>query len=77
MQTRINAVISLLRNRQRSSGGFCFWPGADEGAAFPSLYVMHFLIECRQLGFTVPRDMLSRGEVYLRDFGYRQANGLR
>ena len=76
MQARINAVISLLRNRQLSSGAFCFWPGADEGAAFPSLYVMHFLIECRQLGFTVPRDMLSRGEVYLRDFGYRQANGL-
>ena len=76
LQQRIDVLISRLRQRQRSDGAFTFWPGSREAAPFPSLYVMHFLLETRQFGFTVPRDMLARGEDYLRQIAYQSTSDL-
>jgi len=58
-------LVNKLSERQLSSGGFSFWPGGTHVADFPSVYVMHFLIESSQSGFSVPDDMLERGKGYL------------
>lgn len=61
-------AISKLRGRQQSDGGFAFWPGSSRSASYPSIYVMHFLIEARDLGYPVPNDMMERGAAYLDNY---------
>ncbi|WP_155317283.1 alpha-2-macroglobulin [Desulfosarcina alkanivorans] len=79
---RFSVLMDRLRERQLADGGFSFWPGGRIAADFPSVYVMHFLIESRELGYTVPADMLRRGTDYLdevasRDTGDLAAAGVR
>ncbi len=65
---QLSLVIDKLRERQLMSGGFSFWPGHHETAEFPSVYVMHFLIEAQSLGYSIPQDMISRGKYFLQDY---------
>lgn len=65
---RFATLIARLRERQLANGGFCFWPGGSAVAEFPSVYVMHFLLEVRELGYAVPDDLMTRGRDYLRDY---------
>ena len=65
---RFEVLIQSLRERQLSSGGFCFWPGGGSVAEFPTVYTLHFLIEAQDLGYPVPQDLLARGRDYLREF---------
>jgi hypothetical protein len=76
VRARFEHLIKKLRERQLSSGGFNFWPGGSDVAEFPSVYVMHFLIESQELGFNVPRDLMTRGRDYLRNYAHRKADGL-
>jgi hypothetical protein len=75
-QARFATLIARLRERQLANGGFCFWPGGSEVAEFPSVYVLHFLLEVRELGYVVPDELLSRGRDYLRDYVGNQSNNL-
>ncbi|MFT5543887.1 MAG: hypothetical protein ACI97K_001386 [Glaciecola sp.] len=64
-----NEVISKLAQRQNYAGGFSYWQNANNsGSDYDvSLYVMHFLIEAKDLGYSVPQDMLQAGVRYLDD----------
>ena len=76
MQTHFAHVIDKLRERQLSDGGFSFWPGGQNTADYPTIYVMHFLIEASESGYPVPVDMLDRGKDYLSSYVGRSANSL-
>lgn len=67
VKAHFSHLIDKLRERQTSDGGFVFWPGQSYSAVYPSIYVMHFLLEAREQGFPVPTDMLRRGKSYLED----------
>ena len=69
-------LIDKLRERQQGDGGFEFWPGHNRSANYPSIYVMHFLLEASEQGFPVPADMQQRGRDYLRDFAAQPATSL-
>ena len=58
-------TIALLRPRQNADGGFLFWSTSRESAAFPSVYVTHFLTDARELGMPVPDDLYRRSGEYL------------
>ena len=60
------ALITKLRARQQSDGGFSYWPGETDSSLFVSLYVMHFLTDAKDQGYPVPLDMLSQGLGYLQ-----------
>ena len=59
-------TIDLLRPRQNADGGFLFWSTSRESAAFPSVYVTHFLTDARELGMPVPDDLYGRSGAYLQ-----------
>ena len=61
-------LIDKLRERQQGDGGFAFWPGHTDSAEYPSIYVMHFLMEAGEQGFPVPSDLLQRGKDYLKSY---------
>jgi alpha-2-macroglobulin len=75
-RARFEHLISKLRERQLSSGGFSFWPGGRSLAEFPSVYVMHFLLESQELGYPVPVDLMARGKDFLQAYVGRDADSL-
>lgn len=66
VQEYFSHLVDKLRERQVSDGGFVFWPHQTRSAAYPSIYVMHFLLEAQEQGFPVPADMIQRGKDYLK-----------
>ena len=73
---RFDILMKRLGERQLADGGFSFWPGGRVSADFPSVYVMHFLLESRELGYAVPADMLRRGTDYLQQVAAQDAGDL-
>jgi uncharacterized protein YfaS (alpha-2-macroglobulin family) len=76
LDANLQTTLLQLRSRQNADGGFRFWPGPGSSAEFPSIYVMHFLTDARQLGLTVPDDMVTAGMQFLRDFAAADADVL-
>jgi len=68
VQTHFSRVIRILRERQLQDGSFSLWPGGGSTAVYPSIYAMHFLIEAKDLGYSVPKDLVNRGKGYLLDY---------
>jgi uncharacterized protein YfaS (alpha-2-macroglobulin family) len=59
-------LIDVLHSRQNGAGGFGLWVATPDAEPFVSDYVMNFLLEARERGESVPRDMLDAGNKYLR-----------
>jgi uncharacterized protein YfaS (alpha-2-macroglobulin family) len=57
--------IDALRSRQNTAGGFGVWSATPDSDPFVSAYAMHFLLEARDRGAPVPRDMIDLGNKYL------------
>ena len=69
-------LIDKLRERQLADGGFAFWPGHARSADYPSVYVMHFLLEASQRGIPVPADLLQRGKDFLQSYAAKPGRTL-
>ncbi len=65
---RLTRLITSLRGRQSSDGGFSLWPGTGRSDPFPSLYAAHFLTDAKSQTVAVPPQMLARALDYLRDY---------
>ncbi|MEP6897827.1 MAG: MG2 domain-containing protein [Rhodanobacter sp.] len=57
--------LDVLHSRQNSQGGFGVWSATPDSEPFVSAYAMHFLLEARDRGVSVPKDMLDAGNKYL------------
>jgi uncharacterized protein YfaS (alpha-2-macroglobulin family) len=68
IQERITAVFQMLAQRQMSNGGFSYWPGLldNDLNSFITVYALHFLTEAKNLGYSVPNDMVYYGMEYLK-----------
>ena len=65
------AQIDVLRSRQNEQGGFGLWTATPDSEPFVSAYTMHFLLEARDRGVAVPKDMIDAGNKYLQRAGRR------
>ena len=59
------AQIDVLRSRQNEQGGFGLWTATPDSEPFVSAYTMHFLLEARDRGVAIPKDMIDAGNKYL------------
>ena len=57
--------LDALRTRQNAQGGFGLWTATPDSEPFVSAYAVHFLLEARERGMSVPADMLDAGNRYL------------
>jgi uncharacterized protein YfaS (alpha-2-macroglobulin family) len=57
--------LDVLHSRQNGQGGFGVWSATPDSEPFVSAYAMHFLLEARDRGVAVPKDMLDAGNKYL------------
>ncbi|HEX4860982.1 MAG TPA: hypothetical protein VFV07_07075, partial [Rhizomicrobium sp.] len=58
--------IDAIRSRQNEQGGFGLWSATPDSEPFISAYAMHFLIEARDRGVAVPKDVIDNGNRYLQ-----------
>ncbi len=74
---KLTKLIHVLRSRQDPYGGFGYWNGNSiAGLPFHTLYALHFLTEVKDMGFTVPKDMLDRGLEFLKGPEISKASNL-
>lgn len=62
----LNQQIAALRGRQNEQGGFGIWTATPDASPFISAYAMHFLLEARDRGVPVPKDLIVSGDRYLQ-----------
>jgi uncharacterized protein YfaS (alpha-2-macroglobulin family) len=65
-EASLKRVISMLRSRQNSEGGFGLWTSHPRTAVFASIYALHFLVDAGERGVEVPEDLLQSGLGWLR-----------
>ena len=70
------ALITALRARQLPDGGFAFWLGDARPAAFPSVYILHFLADAAEQQLPVPRAMREAGLDFLQQLAGRAVESL-
>ena len=58
--------VELLRSLQNRDGGFPLWQRERDSWPFHSIHATHALVRARDKGFTVPEEMLSAAQDYLR-----------
>lgn len=69
-------LIAELRQRQNSDGAYRYWGGGVRVVEFVSLYTQLALLEASERGQAVPRDLLTRGNDYLRTLAGRDGDTL-
>ena len=62
----LSRFLDVLHSRQNGQGGFGLWSATPDAEPFVSAYAMNFLIEARDRGVSVPKDMFDAGNNYLR-----------
>ena len=74
--TRLNSLISTLRKRQVSNGGFTNWSGSNYSSTYLTLHVMNFLLDAKDKGIAIPNDMWQKGFTALRKFARISKGGV-
>ena len=76
VRAQFDETIGKLRSRQNPDGSFRFWATSTEPAPFPSVYIVHFMTDAKELGLAVPHDMLDAGLGYLRTVAANEVRNL-
>jgi len=56
----VKAGLERLKKFQVASGGFSYWPGNGESSDWGSNYAGHFMLEAKNLGYSLPVGMLDK-----------------
>lgn len=62
----LSQFLDVLHSRQNGQGGFGLWAATPDANPFVSTYAMHFMLEARERGVEIPRDMFDAGNKYLQ-----------
>ena len=75
-QQSFASAVGVLRSRQNAEGGFGLWTASVEADEYASVYALHMLIEARERGYTVPPDILAKGNSWLQQLAASPAKDL-
>ena len=67
LEKTVDADLEKLAARQNWEGGFSWWRRGDESWPYLGIHVANAEARAKQKGYTVPPDMWSRSESYLRN----------
>ncbi len=66
MEASVSRDLERLRGMQNNDGGFPYWRRGQDSIPYNSIHVIHAILRAGQNGYSVPGDMLSMGQEYLR-----------
>ena len=75
-QQSFASAVGVLRTRQNAEGGFGLWTASVEADEYASVYALHMLVEARERGYTVPPDLLAKGNSWLQQLAASPAKDL-
>ena len=64
-ETSLTSAVATLQSRQNEEGAFALWPGNAAVSELPSVYATQFLLEAKERGFAVPREVLDNAMAHL------------
>jgi uncharacterized protein YfaS (alpha-2-macroglobulin family) len=70
----VTSAIATLQSRQNEEGAFALWPGNAAVSELPSVYATQFLLEAKERGFAVPRDVLDNAMAHLNQLAASEGN---
>jgi uncharacterized protein YfaS (alpha-2-macroglobulin family) len=59
VQKNLEDGIRHLQDFQMASGGFSYWPGSGDISEWGNTYAGHFLLEAKNRGYAVPKQLLD------------------
>lgn len=68
-------LLAVLRSRQNDEGGYGLWTATPESQRYVSVYATQYLIEAKERGWDVPRDMLDKSNRYLAALAADESDG--
>ena len=71
-----NKTLQILRERQNEDGSFGLWSANMDVVPFASIYAVHYLVEAKEHGLSVPTDMLTNANNWLSQYAVGGSNGL-
>lgn len=71
-----NKVVQILRERQNEDGSFGLWSANMQISPFASIYAVHYLLEAKDHGMTVPADMLASANQWMQQYAVGGSEGL-
>lgn len=67
LETAVSRDLTTLQAMQNGDGGFPIWERGRESIPFYTIHVAHAMAMAQQKGYTVPSEMQSSVQSYLRD----------
>lgn len=65
IEAMVESGIKRVLSMQTPGGGFAYWPSASSASPWASAYAIHFLLDARKRGYTVPGPALDRALKWL------------
>lgn len=62
----VEKTVSDFKSFQTDNGGFSYWPGDGYDSPYASAFVMYVLMQARLHGYAVNKEMVDRGDEYLK-----------
>jgi hypothetical protein len=62
----LGKILDMLRSRQNEEGAYGLWAANTHVDDYVSVYAQHFLLDAREHGFDIPREVLGQGAGYLQ-----------
>ena len=59
VQANVNAALARLDRYRIRGGGYSYWPGRRDRAAWSTSYVGHFLVEAQRAGYAVAPEVIA------------------
>ncbi|POZ49835.1 alpha-2-macroglobulin [Methylovulum psychrotolerans] len=69
-------ALQILQARQNDEGGFGLWAASLEVEPLTSIYAVHFLLEAKDHGITVPGELLTKANGWLETLAGADSEGL-
>lgn len=67
VEQKVMYGVRRLLSMQTPSGGFAYWPGANDPNAWGTAYATHALLDAKAAGFPVPDDRMQEAMRYMEN----------
>lgn len=67
LQKNLDAGVKRFASMQTSDGGFAYWEGGTASEPHITPYAVLALVEMRDLGVKIPREMIDKGRTFIED----------
>jgi hypothetical protein len=75
-QKSLTSAVATLQSRQNAEGAFALWPGNAQVSELPSVYATQFLLEAKERGFAVPREVLDSAMSHLNQLAASEGDNI-